>query len=82
MPSALAVVAVSRPVRRAAAQVAPKIPQIAVGWKPRAWNLPEAAVPIRVITSLPATMAASTSAPASSCACPTASEAGQTTVEM
>src|SRR5579859_4685850 len=82
MPRALAVVAVSRPVRRAAAAVAPKMPQIAVGWKPRAWNLPEAAVPSRVIASLPATIPASTSGPASPRAWPTASAAGQVTVEM
>jgi hypothetical protein len=36
MPSAPAAVAASTPVSRAAAHVAPKIPQIAVGWKPRA----------------------------------------------
>ena len=42
------------PPRRAAAAVAPKIPQIAVGWKPRLWNAPGAAMPTRVTISLPA----------------------------
>jgi hypothetical protein len=36
MPSALAVSPTESPLRRAAAAVAPKMPQIAVGWKPRA----------------------------------------------
>src|SRR5437763_5179159 len=81
MPSALAVVRVSAPVSRAAAAVAPKIPQIAVGWKPRAWKRPEPAAPRRVITSAPPTIAASTSLPCRPCASPTASAAGHVTVE-
>ena len=81
MPSALAVVAVSAPVSRAVAHAAPKIPQIAVGWKPRAWKRPDAAAPSRVIASLPATIAVSTSLPDRPFASPTASAAGQVTVE-
>ena len=50
--------------RRRAARAAttaatpPKTPQIAVGWKPRAWNAPGAAMPTRQTTSFPATIAA------------------------
>jgi hypothetical protein len=36
MPSELAVLAASRPAILDAAAAAPKTPQIAVGWKPRA----------------------------------------------
>ena len=57
MPSALAASAVARPPRCAAAAVAPKIPQIAVGWKPRSWKAPGVAMPTRVTISLPATIA-------------------------
>jgi hypothetical protein len=39
------------------------MPQIAVGWKPRLWNRPEAAIPILITTSLAATIAVSTSRP-------------------
>jgi len=81
MPSALAAVGVSAPVSRAVAQAAPKMPQIAVGWKPRAWNRPEAAPPSRVIASFPATIAARTSLPGRPLASPIASAAGQVTVE-
>ncbi len=81
MPSALAAVRASLPVSRAAADVAPKIPQIAVGWNPRAWKSPEAAAPSLVIVSFPPTIAASTSLPGSPCASPTASAAGHETVE-
>ena len=60
---------------------APKIPQIAVGWKPRRWNSPEAAIPSRVTTSFAPTIAVSTSRPDAPCASPAASAAGQVTVE-
>ena len=53
-PRALVVVSASRPARRAAAAVAPKTPQTDVGWKPRAWKAPDAAMPIRDTTSVPA----------------------------
>src|ERR1700680_549540 len=61
MPRALAVASTEAPPSRQAAATPPKIPQIAVGWKPRAWKAPEAAIPTRVTTSLPATIAAKSS---------------------
>ncbi len=79
MPSADAVVSAPAPSSRAAAAVPPKIPQIAVGWKPRSWKRPGAAMPTRVTTSLPATIAASRSAPEEPWASAVASAAGQTT---
>ena len=69
----------SAPISRAEAAVPPKIPQIAVGWKPRAWKRPDAAAPTRVTTSLPATIAVSSSAPDEPCASAVASAAGHTT---
>ena len=51
------------PRSRPAAAAAPKDPQSAVGWKPRRWNAPGATLPTAAITSTPATIAASTSAP-------------------
>src|SRR5438552_1630492 len=55
MPSALVVDSTELPDSRQAAVVPPKIPQIAVGWKPRAWKAPDAAMPMRVTTSFPPT---------------------------
>ncbi len=81
MPSALVVTAASSPVTRATAATPPKIPQIAVGWKPRAWNAPGAAMPTRHTTSLPATMAASVSRPLAPACSAAASAAGAITVE-
>ena len=72
MPSALAVLRASQPARRIAAAVPPKMPQMAVGWKPRLWNAPDAAMPTRVTISLPATIAASSSRPSAPSASPTA----------
>ena len=57
------------------------MPQTAVGWKPRVWNRPEAAMPTRTTTSLPATIAVSTSRPLAPTASPAASDAGVTTAE-
>ena len=79
IPSAEAVVAASAPIKRADAAVPPKIPQIAVGWNPRAWNSPEAAAPTRVTISFPTTIAGSSSAPDEPWASAVASAAGQTT---
>src|SRR5262245_62020905 len=79
IPSALAVASGPQPARRAADVAAPKTPQTAVGWKPRPWNRPDAAMPTRVTTSLPPTIAASTSRPPAPAASPAARDAGQTT---
>ena len=81
-PSALVVVSASRPARRAAAAVAPKTPQTDVGWKPRAWKAPEAAMPIRDTTSVPAVTAVRTSSPDRPSDSATASAAGTTTTVM
>ena len=63
IPSALVARSASSPPSRAAAAVAPKIPQIAVGWKPRLWKAPGVAMPIRVTISFPAMIAVSSSRP-------------------
>ena len=63
IPSARVAVSASKPASRETAAAAPKTPQIAVGWKPRPWNAPGSAIPTRQTTSLPATIAASTSRP-------------------
>ena len=80
IPNALAASATDSPRRRAAAAVAPKMPQIAVGWKPRRWNSPGVAIPIRVTISLPATIAARSSRPGAACDSAAADAAGTTTV--
>ena len=72
MPSALARRRASQPARRIAAAVPPKMPQIAVGWKPRLWNAPDAAMPTRVTISFPATIAVSSACPSTPSASPTA----------
>ena len=81
MPSALVVTSASRSASRPTAATAPKIPQIAVGWKPRAWNAPGAAIPTRQVTSFPATIAASASRPPAPTASAAARAAGAITVE-
>ena len=64
IPSAWRVVAASRPADASRpTAVAPNTPQMAVGWKPHAWKSGPATMPRRVTTSLPATIAASSSAP-------------------
>ena len=63
-----------------AAAVPPKIPQIAVGWNPRLWKAPDAAMPTRVTISFPATIAVSSSRPSTPSASPTAPATGTTTV--
>ena len=69
----------SAPVMLAAAATPPKMPQIAVGWNPLAWKAPEAAMPTRVTTSFPATIAVSSSRPPAPSASAAAAAAGQTT---
>ena len=80
IPSALVACSASSPPRRAAAAVAPKIPQIAVGWKPRLWKAPGVAMPILVTISFPATIAVSSSRPLAPRASASAAAAGTTTV--
>ena len=81
IPSALVVTAGSTRPSRLTDATAPKIPQIAVGWKPRAWNAPDAAIPTRQTTSLPATIAASASRPLAPSRSAAAKDAGAITVE-
>ena len=57
------VVSGSSPPSLATAATPPKMPQIAVGWKPRWWKRPEAAMPTRMTVSLPAMIAVRTSRP-------------------
>ena len=81
MPSALVVIVASTRPRRETVATPPKIPQIAVGWKPRAWKAPGAAMPTRQTTSLPATIAVSVSRPLAPSDSAAESAVGQITVE-
>ena len=74
-PKAVASSAAVSPRSRPAAAAAPKDPHSAVGWKPRRWNAPGQALPTAAMTSTPATIAASTSAPEAWRASPAASAA-------
>jgi hypothetical protein len=53
-----------------------------VAWKPRRWNSPSAAAPIRATASHPATYAVTSSRPAAPVAAATAIAAGATTAVM
>src|SRR5262249_51715605 len=79
IPSALAVDGASTPASRDAAVAAPKMPQLAVGWDPRAGEAPDAGIPTLVTPSLPPTIAVSPSRPLAPFASPAAIDAGVTT---